>query len=385
MTVLHSNNFEAEANGALTGWATQGGVGLTVTTANSVQGVPVQGTKHFGTNSDGDASRWESGGALTDQAVRFAQRWSSSASIGALLRAQTTLADRGVLMLAQESGGNLRGNILVRDNGTVSQAQSLYNVPVAAGDLVHLEARVVGNVFELRIWTNSNARPSSATISLTSTTWTSGRAALRQISGGPNLACCDNLVITDAAGGEDLFYPPGDGTLPTLSGSITVGTVTSASIQMSWPAGSDNTAVAGYDVSSNGGTSYTPLGNVLTHTFTGLTPSTAYQLRVRARDAAGNLSTPVLSASQSTSAAPGASIVLAALRNNTGTLLANETGATVHVYTLAGALVVSKTGQTSNAGGVCTVNDAALTAATRYRYVIVLASGAEGMGKATAA
>ena len=93
----------------------------------------------------------------------------------------------------------------------------------------------------------------------------------------------------------------GDTTPPTLTGSITIGTVTSASIQMSWPTGSDNVAVTSYEVSSNGGSSYTDVGNVTTHTFTGLTASTSYGLRVRAKDAASNVSTPALAATQSTS------------------------------------------------------------------------------------
>lgn len=72
------------------------------------------------------------------------------------------------------------------------------------------------------------------------------------------------------------------------------------------------------------------------------------------------------------------------LKNNTGTVLASETGATVHVYSTAGALVVTKTGQTTNGSGVMTVTDVAIVASTAYRLVIVLASGAEGMEVLTA-
>jgi hypothetical protein len=73
------------------------------------------------------------------------------------------------------------------------------------------------------------------------------------------------------------------------------------------------------------------------------------------------------------------------LKNNTGTLLASETGATVHVYTVAGALVVTKTSQTTDGSGVMTITDALISAGTQYRIVIVLGSGAEGMAKFTAA
>lgn len=89
--------------------------------------------------------------------------------------------------------------------------------------------------------------------------------------------------------------------------------------------------------------------------------------------------------SGSASVAGAVALTLPALKNNTGTLLANETGATVYVYATTGAHVVTKTGQTTNSSGVMVITDAALVASTQYRVVIVLASGAEGMDKVTAA
>lgn len=178
----------------------------------------------------------------------------------------------------------------------------------------------------------------------------------------------------------------GDTTLPTLGGSITIGTVTSTSIQLSWPAGSDDTAVTSYEVSSNSGSSYSDVGSVLTYTITGLSPSTSYGLRVRAKDAAGNVSTLALSATQSTSAIATATLTSSPLNNNTGTLhLSAAAEAFVHNVT-TGALVLKKTGLTSDATtAVVTFNDAALTAATQYRVVWRLtATGAEGLETLTA-
>lgn len=78
-------------------------------------------------------------------------------------------------------------------------------------------------------------------------------------------------------------------------------------------------------------------------------------------------------------------ITTPALKNNTGTVLANETGVTVYVYNpTTGALIVKKTGQTTDASGILTVTDALISAGTQYRVVIVLGSGAEGMDKLTA-
>ena len=79
-------------------------------------------------------------------------------------------------------------------------------------------------------------------------------------------------------------------------------------------------------------------------------------------------------------------LTLPVLKNNTGTVLANETGATVHVYAVStGNKVVTKTSQTTNGSGVMTVTDALIVAATQYRVVVVLGSGAEGLDKVTAA
>lgn len=78
-------------------------------------------------------------------------------------------------------------------------------------------------------------------------------------------------------------------------------------------------------------------------------------------------------------------ITTPALKNNTGTLLANETGITAYVYNpTTGALIVKKTSQTTNVSGVMSIVDALIVGGTQYRVVIVLSSGAEGMDKLTA-
>ena len=119
------------------------------------------------------------------------------------------------------------------------------------------------------------------------------------------------VIATNATGSSTealslqtaLVTAGGDTTAPTLTGALTIGTVTSSSIQITWPAGADDTAVTSYETSPDGST-WTDRGAVLTYTFTGLTASTAYTLRVRAKDAAGNVSTPALSVTQATSATP---------------------------------------------------------------------------------
>jgi hypothetical protein len=85
-------------------------------------------------------------------------------------------------------------------------------------------------------------------------------------------------------------------------------------------------------------------------------------------------------------AGPLPSLTTEPLKNNAGTLLANETGATAYVHDkTTGALVVKKVGQTTDAAGVMVVSDALMSIGIEYRLVIVLASGAEGMCRVTAA
>jgi hypothetical protein len=88
-----------------------------------------------------------------------------------------------------------------------------------------------------------------------------------------------------------------------MAGAITLVDVASDAIQIAWLPGSDNVGVAAYEVSKDGGSSYVSVGNVLGYLFTGLPSSTVHQLRVRAKDAAGNTSA-ALALAQATLAPP---------------------------------------------------------------------------------
>lgn len=73
------------------------------------------------------------------------------------------------------------------------------------------------------------------------------------------------------------------------------------------------------------------------------------------------------------------------MKNNTRTVLANETGVTCIVSNPStGALVLLKTGLTSDANGVVSVTDNAMVEGTTYAYDIILASGARSWPMAVA-
>lgn len=116
-----------------------------------------------------------------------------------------------------------------------------------------------------------------------------------------NLATsANNTFITSAAP---------DTTAPTAPGTPTLTVLSSSQINLSWTASTDAVGVTGYRVERCSGsatcTTYTQIATPTTNSYsdTGLTASTIYRYRVRAVDAAGNLSA-YSNASNATTQAP---------------------------------------------------------------------------------
>src|SRR5690606_38237056 len=91
--------------------------------------------------------------------------------------------------------------------------------------------------------------------------------------------------------GSPVGSEPGGGsdtTPPSVPSNVVATAVSATEIGVSWSASTDNVGVTGYDVFRDGVLRAT----VGTTTFsdTGLSPSTTYAYTVRARDAAGNVS-----------------------------------------------------------------------------------------------
>ncbi|AEI40690.1 carbohydrate binding domain-containing protein [Paenibacillus mucilaginosus] len=99
----------------------------------------------------------------------------------------------------------------------------------------------------------------------------------------------------------------GDTTPPSVPAGLTLGTVTSSSIAISWTASTDNpggSGVAGYDVYRNG-TLIKAGVTAASFTDTGLTAATTYTYTVTAKDALGNVSAPSAALQAATSTAGG--------------------------------------------------------------------------------
>lgn len=89
--------------------------------------------------------------------------------------------------------------------------------------------------------------------------------------------------------------PPPDTTPPSTPANLVATAVSSTQINLTWTASTDNVGVTGYKVErcqGGGCSSFSQIATTTNTSFndTGLTPSTSYSYRVRATDAAGNLS-----------------------------------------------------------------------------------------------
>lgn len=87
---------------------------------------------------------------------------------------------------------------------------------------------------------------------------------------------------------------PVDTTPPTAPGTITAGLITTGSVELSWVASTDAVGVTGYNIyrGSGAGQAVSLVGSSDTNSSisTGLAPATTYNFKVKAFDAAGNLS-----------------------------------------------------------------------------------------------
>jgi glucose/arabinose dehydrogenase len=104
------------------------------------------------------------------------------------------------------------------------------------------------------------------------------RATATTANGGPNV---DRLSASVG----------GDTQQPTPPGQPVCGNITESSIDLSWPASTDNVGVVAYDIYHDGNKISEAPGTATSKSLTGLQPNFEYRLSVFGRDAAGNVST----------------------------------------------------------------------------------------------
>jgi len=143
-----------------------------------------------------------------------------------------------------------------------------------------------------------------------------------------------NRALTQAEIQTDMGTPVGDGSPPSAPTGLTATAAGSNHINLSWTASIDNVAVLGYRVERCQGAGCgtfaqiaTPIGTSFSDT--NLAAATSYSYRVRAADAAGNLSAYSSVASAGTGAGVAQVYYIVPDHLNTPRLIADQAGNTV--------------------------------------------------------
>lgn len=167
--------------------------------------------------------------------------------------------------------------------------------------------------------------------------------------------------------------PVPDTTAPSTPTGLSATAVSPSQINLAWTAATDNVGVTGYNV-HRGGTLIATLGAVTSFQDTGLSSSTSYTYRVRARDAAGNISTASPPASATTqplpdTTAPTVPTGLSATAASSSQINLSWTAATDNVG-VAGYHVFRNGMQIATLGAVTTFQNTGLAASTTYSYTV---------------
>lgn len=298
----------------------------------------------------------------------------------------------GVLVLVKSAGGTTAaaayyGVTYAVDTSTVrlvagTTQQTSAVRALVPGDVVRLEAQMNGDntSVELRVFVNGALLlgPISRSSYLDSTC-----VGFRAQTGRAH-----NPWITSFSGGS--LTPSAPPLLSDATATATGTTTATGSVVTSQGGGNirflattSPTATAAAVIASGATVASPQAGFYAVGPVTGLTPNTTYYMHFVQEGTSGT-SNVVSSGAFTTEALP-VTLVLAGLKNNTGTVLNNQTNVTVHIYDVTtGNKVVTTTGQASDVNGTITLSDPLLVSGTQYRAVIVLASGAEGMAKVSA-
>src|SRR5258708_6110062 len=176
---------------------------------------------------------------------------------------------------------------------------------------------------------------------------------------------------------------PPDTTPPTAPTNLTATAASASQINLAWTASTDNVGVTGYRVERCQGAAWSNFAQISTPTGTtfndmGLTSSTSYSYRVRATDAAGNLSAYSSAASASTSAPPDttpptaptnltATVASASQMNLAWTASTDNVGVTGYMVERCQGAACSNFAQISMPTAT-TFSDTGLIASTSYSY-----------------
>lgn len=211
-------------------------------------------------------------------------------------------------------------------------------------------------------------------------------SAVRFCSHGATLLALCSVVLAGCALGSS-SNSPADTTPPTAPSGLTATAASSTQINLAWTASTDNVGVTGYKVErcqgagcSNFAQVATPAGNSFNDT--GLTASTSYSYRVRATDAAGNLSGYSNTASAATQAGSPISVSIGPRRG--GLTLSQALTFTASVTNDVGAAGVTWTKSGGSFSGTPSTTSATFFSASAGSFTITATSNADNTKSASA-
>jgi len=190
------------------------------------------------------------------------------------------------------------------------------------------------------------------------------------------------LVFLVTGCSSSSFTPPLDTLVPSAPSGLTSTVVSATQINLAWTASTDNVGVTGYQVERCQGASCSSFAqmatpNGTTFSDTGLAGSTSYSYRVRATDAAGNLSsfsaTSTATTSSSDTTTPAAPTNLTATAASSSQINLAWTASTDNVGVTGYRIERCQGAGCSNFAQIAaptttTFNDTGLTASTLYSY-----------------
>lgn len=335
MTTYFQSDFETGIGSLPPGWANASGAGMLVLKPTDFGKTNIAGLAALGRQNTGDQANYTASGPLGNQAVVGAGKL-DSLGISFVLRSDSTGANAYRALIGVDGTGKLTATLARYTTGTTVLASATTTAVPASSDIIRYEAYAVGSTLSMYAWINGTTKPSAPTVTATDTMYATGYPGVIQAGANGSFCFVDNVVITDGAGGENAFYSGA----ALASGATLTGTdtLTGGTASGSGAGSASGATLTGTDTLTGGAASGVVAGTLTTKPFK---------------------------------------------QNNTA-LYANLS-LTLNIYdATTGALVLHKTGLTTNSSGVVTVTDPAITTGTSYAYEPVFASGARRLPVGTA-
>jgi chitodextrinase len=211
------------------------------------------------------------------------------AQLGWLPDVQTVTASGTYLLTPAELSGTPRMVRVARNDGTYLNLE--FRRPWGIFDNFSASDPVVNGV-SIRIAPATTSIVQSKLVDANPSTSSFSDAALGvgKTVVDPLTGVSITTVSVGPAGASVSIQLAPDNQVPTGPSSLTASATSSSSVQLSWPAATDNVGVVGYRV-YRGGAQLTQT-TALSYPDTGLSAQTTYPYEVRAVDAAGNLGAP---------------------------------------------------------------------------------------------